>query len=309
MRTRCTTRRCCASAIESCAELCGDGLDVILLKGAALAETVYGDIALRPMSDLDLLVRPRDVSAAVHGLARAGYHASVEMERYTGLALEHRNELVLYKASDARYHLDVHWSLFSPPYHHKVSADWFWATVLDAGGCGVAPARMLGPEAQVLYLAAHLMLHHGGRGLMWWQDVAEVIWTFRERLDWDVLFDRARDYDLVLPLQHVLLGLVEHWRLPIPAVVVEQLRALPASPQERQDYAELTGAQRILVRRMWVNLLSLPDWSGRLRYAMRNLFPPVAYMRWRYVPRRTWLLPLAYPYRWLRGLWPVKRPG
>jgi hypothetical protein len=31
-------------------------IPVILLKGAALAEAVYGDVGLRPMSDLDLLV-------------------------------------------------------------------------------------------------------------------------------------------------------------------------------------------------------------------------------------------------------------
>ena len=36
----------------------------LLLKGAALAETVYGDPALRPMADCDLLVRPADLAAA-----------------------------------------------------------------------------------------------------------------------------------------------------------------------------------------------------------------------------------------------------
>jgi Uncharacterised nucleotidyltransferase len=35
-------------------------LPVIPLKGACLAETVYGNIALRPMGDVDLLVKPDD---------------------------------------------------------------------------------------------------------------------------------------------------------------------------------------------------------------------------------------------------------
>jgi len=32
------------------------GVEVIVLKGAALAETVWKNIALRPMADMDLLV-------------------------------------------------------------------------------------------------------------------------------------------------------------------------------------------------------------------------------------------------------------
>ena len=46
-----------ARALRRCA---ADGIDVIALKGPVLAETVYPDPALRPFSDLDLLVRPAD---------------------------------------------------------------------------------------------------------------------------------------------------------------------------------------------------------------------------------------------------------
>ncbi len=41
-----------------------EGVKVILLKGAALAELVYGNIAVRPMSDLDLLIRLQDLPPA-----------------------------------------------------------------------------------------------------------------------------------------------------------------------------------------------------------------------------------------------------
>jgi len=38
------------------------GIEVILLKGVELAEMIYGNIALRPMYDIDLLVKKEDVS-------------------------------------------------------------------------------------------------------------------------------------------------------------------------------------------------------------------------------------------------------
>ena len=40
------------------------GIGMVPLKGACLAETVYDDPALRPMSDLDLLVKPPDLPRA-----------------------------------------------------------------------------------------------------------------------------------------------------------------------------------------------------------------------------------------------------
>ncbi len=288
-------------------ELHADNIDVILLKGAALAETVYGDIALRPMSDIDLLVRPRDVSAIIQRLARAGYYTPFDLKPRAGMPLEYENEMAVRKPGDGRYRFDIHWGLLASPYYQRVVLpDWFWATALPLAGTST-PARMLGPEAQVLHLAAHLMLQHHGHGLMWWYDVGQVIWTFRQQIDWPLLFERAQAYDLVLPVQRVLLDLAKHWQLPIPITALAQLRALLPSPREQQMYARLTIEPPSELSRFWGDLFSVPDWRGRLRYAWRKLFPATAFMRWRYRLRWPWLLPLAYPYRWLSPLWRARR--
>jgi hypothetical protein len=49
------------------------GIDPVLLKGAALANTVYDDPALRTMNDLDLLVRPGEIEAASAALTALSY--------------------------------------------------------------------------------------------------------------------------------------------------------------------------------------------------------------------------------------------
>ena len=287
-------------------ELHRDGIEVILLKGAALAETVYGDIALRPMSDLDLLVRPGDVSAIMRQLARAGYHAPIDLPRLDNMPVEFENELPVFKPEDVRYRCDIHWGLLAAPYYQRqLPPDWLWATSQPLEAIGV-PARVLGPEAQVLHLTAHLMLSHQGHGLRWWYDVGLVSWTYRRQIDWNLLCERAQMYDLVLPAQRVLLELVEQWQLPIPIAAVEQLRALSPSPREQQMYVRLTS-ERSSLRRYWGDLLSIPDWPGRLRYTGRKLFPSATYMRWRYALPQPWLLPLAYPYRWVVPVWRAAR--
>jgi len=59
--------------LEACNKV---GLQVIVLKGAALAETVYENLALRPMSDIDLLVRKEDLLSLDKQLKTLGYWPS-----------------------------------------------------------------------------------------------------------------------------------------------------------------------------------------------------------------------------------------
>lgn len=48
------------------------GIDWLVVKGPVLAETVHRSVALRSYSDLDVLVRPRDLGGALDALESAG---------------------------------------------------------------------------------------------------------------------------------------------------------------------------------------------------------------------------------------------
>ena len=49
------------------------GLEVLPYKGPVLAEMLYGNVALRQFSDLDLLIRSHDLPAIKEALAQLGY--------------------------------------------------------------------------------------------------------------------------------------------------------------------------------------------------------------------------------------------
>lgn len=76
------------------------GLPWLPLKGAALAWDIYPDPALRPMNDLDLLVAPRDLLAAVRLAAGLGYR----FEKLSYHAL-------LRGGPAAAIPLELHWTL------------------------------------------------------------------------------------------------------------------------------------------------------------------------------------------------------
>ena len=68
---------------ETVANLREAGVEVVALKGAALAFFHYPQPGLRPMGDLDLLLRePRDLGRATAALSRAGWRALFDTPRH-----------------------------------------------------------------------------------------------------------------------------------------------------------------------------------------------------------------------------------
>lgn len=281
-------------------ELTAAAVPVIVLKGAALIETVYGNVALRPMGDVDLLVQRRDLPTTRHTLEALGYEAR-RVETHPGVLTEYENEVAFCKPGKLDTWVDVHWGLFDSPYYQdRIAMDWFWETARPASIAGV-PALVLGREALLIHLCGHLALHHMNTGLLWWYDVAEVLEGYRAELDWPALLARTQEYGLLPPVRTVLSRAADEWGAPIPADVLHALSTMSESTVEQRIFAERTTEQRSPRQRFWSDLTTMSDWRQRLRFARTNLFPSPAYMRRRYAIAHPLLVPFYYPYRWLRG--------
>lgn len=279
------------------------GVPAIVLKGAALGDTLYGNSALRPMTDLDLLLHPEDVERALDLLQAQGY-AWTEVEPHPGMRLDFENELVLRTPGPAPLPIELHWHLLdSPFYQQRVDEAWFWDTAQRVSLAG-SEAHVLGLEANLLYLSAHYVLHHRGQGLRWLVDIALLTARHQAQIDWPLLLAQAQAFCLVTPLQIVLeqLSAADAWGVALPQAVLDAARGLPVSPEERQVVERLLAERRPVLRRFWGDLASMPNWRLRLRYGLAQLFPSAAYMQDRYRPPHPLLLPLTYPYRWLLGL-------
>ncbi|MEZ4516169.1 MAG: nucleotidyltransferase family protein [Chloroflexota bacterium] len=93
-------------------------IPVIVLKGAALLEPLYGNIALLPMSDLDVLIHRSNAPIAVNLLADQGY-TPTGSELVQDVTLAFENELLLCKAGRVGWGwpLELHWNLFDSPFY------------------------------------------------------------------------------------------------------------------------------------------------------------------------------------------------
>jgi hypothetical protein len=155
-----------------------DNISVIVLKGAHLAELVYGNRALRFMGDVDLLVHRDDLMRVEAILLGMGYapaecHRLIAEDNYNfGYGLRNRELFV-----------EVHWSFLPSLYRVRIDIDGQWERSRQATIAGVE-VSVLCPEDLLLYLCLHTSKHLCEMGLRPLCDIAETIRYFWKEIDW-----------------------------------------------------------------------------------------------------------------------------
>jgi len=290
-------------------------IPVVVLKGAALALTLYPSIGVRPMGDVDILVPRARLPEALACLKGLGY-AETTPEMVPGFNRAMGHHVGLDGGRDIPLHVEVHWTLAAGEHdQHAPSMAWFWDQTeewkLEGGGWkGESILRspssvfQLTPTAHLLYLAAHLMLQHGGAQaqLIWFYDIDLMVRREAGRLDWGELLRRAKEFRWAAALHAALQGAQDRFGTPLPRGFLDAL----AEESDHRD-VRLVGwkAAPLQTRALRVqSVMSALDWRGRLRLAWALFFPTPSYMRWRYLsclraPLPSLLWPLTYLYRWL----------
>ena len=279
----------------------------IVLKGAALAFTLYPDPARRPIGDIDILVHPEHVAVALRVLGLLGYVptpsglAANIVARIAGgdtRTLARRCQVTMLRGARSAQQLpmqvDLHWSLNSRALLRRtMDAAWFWEHTRPVFRSGM---RVLGDEAQLLHLSAHT-LQHGIPRLRWTYDMALLL--ARRPLAWEVVLAGAERCGLGLAVQSSLAAVTLIWGIAPPAWVDERLAALPVSGAElRLRRATWSGDDRAVGA---FDLLSQPDLAGALDLWLAAALPPAAYLQARYRIVDPHLLPAYYLLHAVRG--------
>lgn len=141
-----------AALEQIAAAFSGRGVALIPLKGAALAHRVYGNPGLRPMQDLDLLVRPADVAAAAAALRESGYAVPDHVDE--GAARREHFHCVFERSSD-NAKVELHWSLGEEAALAAPALERIW----ERSEAGEGGMRSLDPATELVAVAAHAWKH------------------------------------------------------------------------------------------------------------------------------------------------------
>jgi len=163
-----------------------DDIPVIVLKGAHLAEVVYSNIALRLMTDIDLLIKKADLSKAGKKLLGMGYVQS-------GNSCVTQSHLAPY-TKPGGVSIEVHpvIEILTSPF--KIDVDGLWERARPAMIAGVK-VMVLSPEDLMMHICIHASYHHYfTMGLRPFCDISEILRCYRNEIDWAQVQNRARQW-------------------------------------------------------------------------------------------------------------------
>lgn len=219
-----------------------EGIDTLVLKGAALVLAYYPHLGLRSMSDVDVLVPYARARAAMALLRAGGWRpvgrtsASRAPEMTIGVSHAHAF------TGPSGEQLDLHWHVL--PECGEADADidfWTDARPLVVGGVAT---RMLSPTDQLLHVCVHGTRWSHVPPLRWVADAMMVL--DREHIHWDRLVGHAERRGLVRPMRDTLTSLSEMLGAPIPTAVLAGLRRARVPLSQRVEYALQTRAPGLL---------------------------------------------------------------
>jgi hypothetical protein len=275
-----------------------NAIPVILLKGAYLSRWVYADSALRPMSDIDILVKPHQGEEAQRLLLSHGYDVmkSRAPSRFHQEVAHRRRQHLTPLLTPGRVCVEIHMDLFAKaPVQSRVIGDvWDRSVPVDLDG---ERAFALSPAFLVLHLAFHLYTHiaAGKAVLYWFCDLDLMIRSHGETIDWSRVNAAADALGITSFVQGVFHLMTTYWRTPVPECLADVIL------EEPLDFHEILfnpapNLKGFLPDRMRLvrDIAEDYGWRKGLYYILRHLVPVRSSIVQRYQPRNRKELLLAY---------------
>jgi hypothetical protein len=186
------------------------GIGAILLKGSHLAPFVYKDIGLRPMSDIDILVKKEDLSKVEELLLKMGYAYDTTTNSVEWWKTNHLH-LPFSHPAGIRL-LEIHWSIVKKQSPFTLDMEGFWKRAKHEKFNGI---DILVPSAEDTLL--HLCFHASHDDMFRCSirpfcDIAAIVTHFNHEIDWNELTSRANEWGfqkylfLTLSLSREMIG-------------------------------------------------------------------------------------------------------
>jgi hypothetical protein len=251
--------------------LAGRHVFPILLKGTALAYTVYPSPSMRPRLDTDLLIARDQVDLTRDVLSDRGY---VEATMTRGEFVFGQFHMTKVDGWGVEHVFDIHW---------RISSQSLFAGVLtyDELQPDAVMVPSLGPHARaarsshaLLLACVHPVMHHRNtERLIWVRDVDLLVRRMSDE-ELDCFAHLAVEKGMARICAHQLLIAVQQFHSPVPSAVMSVLRAVPPT----EPAAVYLRPHRRWHHELVWNLRNLHRWRDRLRLLREVLLPSAEYM-------------------------------
>jgi hypothetical protein len=228
-----------------------------LLKGAALAGTVYQDIGLRPMGDLDILVPEHQVHVAQEAIQSLGFDPA-------GTTGGHHRHLPRLQRQGTAAQVEVHRHIVNRDTTLYFDIQGFWCRAQEVL-VARSRVRVLAPEDLLIHLCVNFFQDRRFKSTVALRqlcDIGESLKFHQDSIRWPIFLENVVAYHLTGPVGCVLYLAQQLLDAPLPEEVAQQLwpKGFDELPMER------FARRRVLDTQNWVtHALVGPDKHYNLR--------------------------------------------
>lgn len=234
------------------------------VKGVPLAKLYYSFDGIRPMSDLDVIVKEADLDKTCELLTEAGW-----FDMYTDKDVDYKKLIAKSRnlIDKNKNELDIHWRTFKDSFKEEVEAE-LWDNLIEFKVDDLT-AKTLNPTYQLLHTIIHGMQWNELPSFRWICDSMIILKT--SEIDWPTLlsFSKRRKYMLRLSLAFNYLR--DEFGANIPEFVQEELSTFKASSLEQKFVASLMKSNE---QGSWSHLL-MRHYQFQLYYNNSNIFKEI----------------------------------
>ncbi len=264
--------------------------NAVVLKGPAFAHGVYADPADRLFTDLDVLVAPRSMQAAIEGLVALGYRRPWPdpTPRYVELVAK-----AMCLTHPEGLSIDLHRTLVPGPLERSIPTHEILAEAVQIKA-GALSMRAPSWEHHLIEAALHGAVGHGFTRPIALRDVAQIVVT--APVDPQRMLAVAEEWGVGLLVAECIRRVERIFAMTLPHGLGgwAEGRAMSASAHERQLLAAcLSPARRSAALRL--SELRGGSWRRRLELARALVVPAPSYLRHLEGPGA---LPSLYLTRW-----------
>jgi signal peptidase I len=279
------------------------GVRPLVLKGPTLALSVYPDPAMRPNSDLDLLVLPQQMLKARDILEQQDYKC---LGKRFENCKDFYSEETFVPQRDKRENrvIELHWDLHSlSGISREAKLEDLFQRAVKIEKSGLT-FETLNPVDALIHRAINMAIwHNRDIRLIWIYDTALLAQHLRSPEDWEVLQKRSIDWRARLALEYSL-KMAQIWvGLKMPERFDDFTRWPRPSETEADAWSDAMLRHDRITSFLKIHWSNSSGVLKKIRYLFHLLFPSPKIIRLDYPPSQNWLLPLSYIrrlFRWFK---------
>ena len=287
-------------------EFLKSGIPCMPLKGIFLAESIYKDIGIRQMFDIDILIKEQYISDCLTILRNMGFRE----ER--GNKSTFIQEVATVKHLPPMYRngisVELHYRIWIGDTNNLFSVEDFWNNSIRAE-INKCPVFVMNDECQLVYLCLHVYRHlmEGNIQLFQWLDVVIILKNADGIFNWQGVQQLCEKNNCTKEVFSVLHILHKFYQIEFPESVAEYIERLQVSASEDLFLNYLMDEEKAnlhLAKIQEINNLKKVSGTGnKIRFIIRDVFPRVSFLIKRYnIKNKIWI-PAFYSYRFFYGLY------